>query len=85
MTYAMIAAITNSGGLRPRLFAAAAEEGKTPPVEEWVAERIWLLAATPGWADAWASALVADPNSDPGLNEGVITDGMILAAVQPMS
>jgi hypothetical protein len=41
------------------------------------------LAATPGWAEAWESAVaggIVSPGSDPG----VITDGMILAAVQPM-
>lgn len=83
MSYANIAAITKSGSLFDRMTAAAAEEGKEKPYSGWVSTRIWDLAATPGWATAWGSALAAGI-SDPGANEGVISDGMILAAVQPM-
>ena len=83
MTYAHIAAITESNSLRRRLTAAAAEENKPTPYESWVAERIWDLAATPGWAAAWGTA-VSNGVTDPGANEAVISDPMILAAVQPM-
>lgn len=83
MTYANIAAITRSTSLIDRMTAAAAEENKTPPYDGWVRQRVWDLAATPGWATAWGSAL-ASGIVDPGSSEGVITDGMILAAVQPM-
>jgi hypothetical protein len=83
MTYSDIADITESGSLRRRLSAAAAQEGKSKPVEVWVSTFIWEIASAPGWADAWASA-VAGHIPDPGDDEGVITDGMILAVVQPL-
>lgn len=83
MTYATIAAIARDQDLFPRLTASAAEEHKAKPYDGWVAEHIWDLAATPGWAAAWESA-VAGGVARPGADEGVITDSMILAAVQPM-
>lgn len=49
----------------------------------WVSTNAWAIAAAPGFADAYAYALAADPpNPAPGKDPGVITDGMILAAVQ---
>lgn len=84
MTYANIAAITQSASLFSRLTACAAEENKTTPYSSWVSNHIWDIAATPGWAAAWGSALAAGV-TDPGANEGVISDGMILAAIQPMN
>lgn len=83
MTYATIAAMAADNSLFLRLTAAAAEENKPPPYESWVAERRWDLAATPGWAAAWESA-VAGGVTDPGIRNDVITDSMILAVVQPM-
>lgn len=84
MTYATIAAITQSGALNQRLTAAAAQEGKDPTSPgSWVSANIWTIASSPGWSAAWESA-VAGGVTDPGANEGVITDGMILAAVQPL-
>jgi hypothetical protein len=83
MSYATIAAMTANGSLIQRLTAAAAEEEKSVPYSQWVMDHIWDLAATPGWAAAWESAL-AGGVADPGADESVITDGMILAAVQPM-
>lgn len=83
MTYANIAAITRSTSLIDRMTAAAAQEDKPIPYDSWVRERMWDFAATPGWAEAWGSAL-AGGVADPGASEGVITDGMILSAVQPM-
>jgi hypothetical protein len=42
---------------------------------------MWKCAGQPGWGDAYAYAVFTNvPN--PGLDEGVITDGMILSAVQ---
>lgn len=84
MSYATIAAISQNGALYQRLTAAAAQEGKddTSP-GSWVSRHIWTLAASPGWSEAWESA-EAGGVTDPGANEGVITDGMILAAVQPL-
>lgn len=83
MTYATIATIAYDQSLYRRLVASAAEEQKMPPFEQWVVNYRWELAATPGWAAAWESAVAAG-NPDPGADETVITDGMILSAVQPM-
>lgn len=47
-----------------------------------IAEAIqWQCAGQPGWADAYAYAIATDVEN-PGLDEAVITDGMILSAVQ---
>lgn len=48
---------------------------------------MWLLAAAPGWAAAWESALAADRTGNPltiGADSAVITDNMILSAVQAL-
>lgn len=81
--YSTIATMANDSFLARRLTAAAAQEGKSKPYESWVNEYRWELASTPGWSAAWESA-VASGNPNPGDDAGVITDGMILAAVQPM-
>ena len=83
MAYATIAAMAQDLSLFNRLTAAAAEEHKTRPYPTWVDEYRWDLAATPGWAAAWEAA-VLNGVPDPGADPAVITDGMILAAVQPM-
>lgn len=83
MSYRTISQITQSSSLFQRLVACAAEQEKTQPYVQWVSERIWDIAASPGWADKWASAVAADIE-DPGADESVITDGDILAVVQPM-
>ncbi len=41
----------------------------------------WKCAGQPGWGDAYAYAL-ANGNERPGDDPAVITDGMILSAVQ---
>ncbi|WP_157992984.1 hypothetical protein [Leucobacter luti] len=41
------------------------------------------MSAQPGWDAAYASALAAG-NEEPGADPGVITDGMILAAVRAL-
>lgn len=83
MSYNTIARMAGDIPLAQRMTAAAAQENKTPPYEEWVSAHRWELAATPGWSEAWESAVAAG-NPNPGADEAVITDGMILAAVQPM-
>lgn len=84
MSYANIAAITQSGSLYQRLTAAAAQEGKSLTMPgSWVGERIWQFAVAPGWSAKWASAVAAGVE-DPGADESVISDGDILAVIQPM-
>jgi hypothetical protein len=46
----------------------------------WAAEHVWVIAASPGFADAYSSALAgAVPN--PGRDPAVISDDQIRAAV----
>ncbi|QWY83811.1 hypothetical protein SEA_PERMAG_23 [Microbacterium phage PermaG] len=88
MSYATVALIRQNFDISNRVAACVAVEGIAPYPEQWVAERSWALAAQPGWADAWAYALAAHPDDDeyrPGWDEGVITDGMILSAVQSLN
>lgn len=86
MTYANIAAMQADGALARRLAACAAQQNVSKP-ETWVALNSWKLAAEPGWDAAWSSALAANTGNttyEPGSDEGVITDAMILSAVQPL-
>lgn len=88
--YSTIATMARDYWLAQRLTAAAVQEGKTKPYEAWVEKWKWELVATPGWAEAWESAVAAglpalgSGYSSIGDDPGVITDGMILSAVQPM-
>ena len=83
MTYSTIATIAGDIAIQQRATAAAAQEQKTKPYDQWVYDHRWDLASTPGWADAWESA-VAGGVTNPGGDDSVITDQMILSAVQPM-
>jgi hypothetical protein len=80
MAYIDVASMVKSASLQEREWAALAKEGIDPP-EGWQFTHRWLLAASPGWDAAWASA-VAGGMDDPGADPGVITDGMILSAIQ---
>ena len=81
MTYATHAAIVNSGSLRQRITACAAQEGATDP-PRWVSAVIWTLPAS-DWIAAWEYMEASDPGGDHGANEAGVTDAMILAVVQP--
>jgi hypothetical protein len=87
MAYVDVWTMTFSETLRGRCTAAAAQEQTSGATldpadpDEWVDAHIWTLAAAPGWSDAWASA-VASGNPDPGRDEAVISDPMILSEVQ---
>ena len=49
----------------------------------WTETYIWRLAAAPGFADAYTYAMDND-NPNPGADPAVITDAMILGAVQEL-
>lgn len=83
MSYWDIAQISHSGDLQERVQACAAQEVDDDPYE-WTAVNMLNLAAEPGWAEAWASATAAG-NPAPGKDPAVITDGMILSAVQALT
>jgi hypothetical protein len=82
-------------GANPAMFArvaqCAAQQGESDP-DNWtnVNRRVW--SAAPGWDGAWASAQASHPPTgepgapayDPGSDEAVITDQMILSQVQSM-
>ena len=84
--------IANNGSMLNRVAQAAAEEDILDP-DRWTYDRRRTWAAAPGWDDAWESYKVSHPDDgdpetplpDPGADEGVITDGQILAQVQAMN
>lgn len=66
--------------LKRRVVACAALEGQFQPASWWESYG-WQVVARPDWADAYTYAVETGVDS-PGGNPGVISDGMILAAVQ---
>jgi hypothetical protein len=84
MAYISIVEMAGSQSLLARITAAAAAEA-IPEPSQWAQANIWQLAATPGWADAWDYArdtATDEQNPDTGKRPGVISDQMILSAVQ---
>jgi len=85
--------ICNNRAMLDRVAQAGAQEKVDTDPDRWayVHRRTW--SAAPGWDAAWESAQVSHPDDDdpdtppydPGSDEGVITDGMILSQVQSMS
>lgn len=64
-----------------RVAACVSNENGDVHPPEWAAAHQWQLAAAPGFADAYASALAGDVDN-PGRDPSVITDPQILSAVQ---
>lgn len=82
MSYNAQAALSQDGDFRNRVAACAAVEVDTPDhPTAWADRYLWDIAAAPGFADAYASAL-ANEVPRPGADESVISDAMILSAVQ---
>ena len=94
MSYTTIPLIARDAGLKDRIHAAIISEDvagsayKTPAqlalLQRELELKMWYFAAQPGWALAWESALAVGI-VDPGRDAGVITDGMILSAVQTLN
>jgi len=80
MGYKSVADMAENFSLNRRLTAGAAKESIDNP-QGWVNIYRWEIASQPGWDAAWDSA-VAGGVLDPGADEAVITDGMILSGVQ---
>lgn len=80
MGYFEISLMAGDADLTRRVQACAAQETDGDPYQ-WTAANMLDLAASPGWDEAWSSAL-AGGNETPGRDPAVITDGMILSAVQ---
>jgi hypothetical protein len=93
-SYLSIAAIAGDEFMRERMMAASTQQsylGSAPLIQptvfQWVDNNRYVWAASPGWGAAWDSALAAhpdDPAYEPGRDQAVITDGMILATVQEL-
>lgn len=95
-SYLSIAAIASDQFMTERMNAAATQQSylgnvammPTDPLT-WVALNRYVWASSPGWGAAWDSALAAhppetEPDYQPGKDPAVITDGMILSAVQAL-
>jgi len=80
MSYNTINLCANDAALQGRVTAACAGEGQERPGAAMY-EVIWSVAAASDIEAAYASAIAAG-NPNPGGDEAVITDGMILSAVQ---
>jgi len=84
MSYLTQDEIAGNTAMLNRVAQAAAEEDKP---DEWAYQQRRHWAAAPGWDDAWESARASHPDDedyDPGTDEAVITDQMILSQVQGM-
>ena len=85
MTYNAIAAAAQDQHLRSRIAACIAQETPTDtrhPIA--LADQIqWRVVAAPGIADAYSYAVLTEVEN-PGKDEAVVTDLMLLAAVQPL-
>jgi len=84
VSYSSQAMLARDTDFTSRVAAAAAVEvdGITDP-EGWARDHIWLIAAAPGFADAYESALVNGVER-PGNDASVISDAQILSAVQAL-
>lgn len=85
MAYSDQALLSNDADFAQRIAACAAVEidlGDVHPVT-WAAANQWTIAAAPGFADKYASALAAGVPR-PGWDPAVISDGDILSAVQTL-
>jgi hypothetical protein len=86
MSYLTQSTIAHNGSMTNRMSQAAAEQGAPGDADQWVYVNRRKWAAAPGWDAAWESAVVSHPDVDydPGADEGVITDSMILSQIQSM-
>lgn len=80
MTYYTQSLLAADQNILLRATACAANEGE-PNAQGWAWEHAWHLSAQPGWDAAYESAIAAEI-PDPGREGSVISDPMILAAVQ---
>ena len=86
MSYATQSLLANDVDFVARCNASAAQEiapSNTVSPLSYVAMHIWTLAATPGFDAAYESA-IASGIGRPGWDPAVITDSMILSAMQAL-
>lgn len=82
MSYSSSAQLQSDTYFRRRVTACAAEQQVADP-EVWANDNSWKMAAMPGFAEAYESA-VASGIPNPGDDPAVITDPQILSAVQSL-
>ena len=80
MSYSSMSKCANDSSFRARVSACCAQEGSPTP-ETVMPFVIWPVASKSDIEAAYESALAAE-NPDPGGDSSVITDEMILSAVQ---
>jgi hypothetical protein len=80
VSYSTVNKCAGDEALRGRVTAAIAAEGNPSP-QTAVYDYMWWVASRSDIEAAYGSALAAE-NPDPGGDESVVTDGMILSAVQ---
>jgi len=80
MAYFDLALLTQDTDFDQRITACAASEG-IDGAARWTAEHKWEVCAAPGFADAYATALLNEV-PQPGRDQSVISDGQLLSAVQ---
>ena len=88
MAYVDIAALAADYWFLQRLAAAGQTEGRVVTTEpnsaiSWASTHVWQVAAAPGFGDAYATG-VLNGIAEPGRNPEVISDAMILSAVQAL-
>jgi len=86
MSYLSQAEIAGNGSMMARVAQCAAQQGEADP-DAWTSTNRRTWASSPGWDDAWESAQAShagDRSYDPGADDAVITDQMILSEVQAL-
>jgi len=84
MAYSDQSLLSQDSDFAQRIAACAAVEApKTHQPLQWAVDHVWWIAASPGFADAYAYALATDVER-PGNDPAVITDAQILASVQAL-
>jgi hypothetical protein len=81
MAYFDQAQLSQDYDFQQRIAACAAVERPDEDPQTWAGAHQWRIAAAPGFADKYASALAGGVER-PGADASVIADGEILAAVQ---
>lgn len=85
MTYNAIAAAAADSHLKARIAACFAQETDGPEQPTALAElHMWRIVAAPAISDAYSYAVNTNV-TNPGKNESVVTDAMILSAVQAIT
>lgn len=84
MSYKNQARMATDRYLRDRIAACAATQDIDEPLR-WAELNQWALSAAPGWDEAYSYAIEVNhkqPNFEPGIDDAIINDQMILSAVQ---